>query len=204
MLRHWTAVRALGRHGACAKGQTQVTHPRANREYAVALLIAILLFVVAFAAFGFFWHVLWLGVLVGVLVLVGRLAMIGLDPNRPAGRLNIGVLNSLGRYLVEISERPRYHRGRRAKGGVEVVEVVKIVEPGGGAVTPSRGNTRTNTSGTMTEEKAEQAVVMADVGMTQAAIANELGVSRSTVSRYLRRRRSSGKRMQKERRGATS
>jgi predicted transcriptional regulator len=41
----------------------------------------------------------------------------------------------------------------------------------------------------MTEQKTEQAVVMAESGMTQAAIADELGVSPSTVSRHLRARR---------------
>jgi DNA-binding CsgD family transcriptional regulator len=156
------------------------------------LLIGIVL-VVAFAAFGFFWHLLWLGVLVGLLVLLGRLAVIGLDPNKPAGRLNIGVLNAIGRYLLEISERAR-HRGRRAEaGGVEVVEVSKVV-------TSSGASNASSSPTTMTERKTEQAVAMAEGGMTQAAIADELGVSASTVSRHLRRRRASEKRLSKQRR----
>jgi DNA invertase Pin-like site-specific DNA recombinase len=158
---------------------------------AVLLLIGFLL-VVVFATFGFFWHLLWLGVLVGVLLLIGRLAVIGLDPNSPAGRLNIGVLNALGRYLLEVSERARHRGRRRGGGGVDVVEVVKIVEPAGTSAA-SRGG------GTMTEQKASQAVVLAESGLTQAAIAERLGVSPSTVSRYLRRRRSP-RRMSKERR----
>jgi DNA invertase Pin-like site-specific DNA recombinase len=171
------------------------------QESVVALLIVIALIVVL-AAFGFFWHVLWLGVLVGVVALLTRVILIGLDSDKPAGRLNIGVVNAFGRYLLEISERAR-HRGRRTAarraasggGGVEVVEVVKIVEPFADNSAAGRGNA----TGTMTEQKTSQALVMAESGMTQAAIAEQLGVSPSTVSRHLRRRRSS-KRMSKEHR----
>jgi DNA-binding CsgD family transcriptional regulator len=161
----------------------------------VLLLLGIVL-VVAFAAFGFFWHLLWLGVLVGLLVLVGRLAVIGLDPNSPAGRLNIGVLNALGRYLLEVRERARHRTRRVGTGGVEVVEVTNIVAADRAAQpTPAGASTST-----MTEQKTEQALVMAKQGMTRAAIAEQLGVSRSTVSRHLRRRRSPNKRMSKQRR----
>jgi DNA invertase Pin-like site-specific DNA recombinase len=131
----------------------------------VALLIVIAL-IIALAAFGFFWHVLWLGVLVGVVALLTRLVLIGLDADRPAGRLNINVLHSFGRYLLEISERAR-RRGRRS----DVVD----------------------NAGAMTEEKTDQALAMARGGMTQAAIGQELGVSSSTVSRHLRARRKQSK-----------
>ena len=101
----------------------------------MAVLIVIVL-IVALAAFGFFWHVLWLGVLVGVLALFAQLAMIGLDANRPAGRLNIGVVSSVGRFLVEVTDRAR-HRPRH----VEVVDV-KVTNPVTEA-NPTAGATRT-------------------------------------------------------------
>lgn len=68
----------------------------------IALLVAIV-----FLGLGFLSHVLWIGVLVGLLVAAVRLGRAGLNPSDPAGRMNINMLDAVGRYLVETTSRAR-------------------------------------------------------------------------------------------------
>jgi hypothetical protein len=71
----------------------------------VVVLLLVIVAIIVFAGLGFAYHVLWVGVLVGLFLVLFQLVRAGLDPNHPAGRLNIGLLGSVGRFLVEISGR---------------------------------------------------------------------------------------------------
>jgi|GEM_PF-6527619 len=70
-----------------------------------------LVVVVVFTGLGFLSHVLWIGILVGLVLALVQLLRAGLNPSEPAGRLNIGLLRSLGRFLLEVTGRARGRYG---------------------------------------------------------------------------------------------
>jgi len=105
------------------------------------LLLACLALTVLFLGLGFVYHVLWVAALVGLGIVVFRLGRAGLDPADPAGRMNIGVLDAVGRYLVEVTHRARGNVGSRRGGTGPVavpVEPVRGVPAGQERVVPAQ------------------------------------------------------------------
>jgi hypothetical protein len=95
------------------------------------LMLVCLLLAVLFVGLGFVYHVLWVAAVVGLVIAGFRLGRAGLNPADPAGRMNIGVLDAVGRYLVEVTHRARGNARRPAAGPVAVpVEPLRSVVAG--------------------------------------------------------------------------
>ena len=136
------------------------------------LLIGALVIFLLFTGLGFVSHILWLGLLVGAVLLVFHLLRSGVDTATPGGRLNLRLLAAARGYLDDVitAEGRRTRRTRRAAKAA-------------GNRSGTSGATRSGS--VMTPAKIEAARELADAGLGATAIAQEIGVSRSTVYRYV-------------------
>lgn len=116
---------------------------------------AVVLFLL-FIGLGFISHILWLGVLLGPILVIVHMHRSGVDTSTRGGRLNRGLLTAVRDYLDDV-----------LTGGVE-----------------NRGIAKPRSGSVMTPDKIETAQKLSDAGLGANAIAEEIGVSRSTVYRY--------------------
>lgn len=122
------------------------------------MLLLGLVVVIAFLGLGFLSHIFWIGVLVGLVLIVFQQMRAGLDPGRPAGRLNIRLLSSFGRYLEETTDRAV----KRAPVVTDAIEAdpqpVPVFERAAPAVAPAAAPTADGSQNQARQELGDAAL----------------------------------------------